>query len=208
MNACLRSGMAAIALLVGYGVAAADDSITGKINNGGAKAATPMPLPRASTLGGNGPNSLDDPARDDQSTVKSRAANHGGNPGTGVQDAAPGNAPPGASPQTMPSTLSPENAADDRRSWEQRELQLTDAQKQTIRTNIMREKEESAVPGVERATVQARVGTQLPSSVTMHDLPRELTAQIPNAEGFKYVRAGTKLLLVKPVSRMVVGVLD
>src|SRR5437660_6362995 len=44
--------------------------------------------------------------------------------------------PLGATPQTMPSTLSPENAARDRLPIMAQPLQLTDAQKRTIREMI------------------------------------------------------------------------
>jgi len=138
-----------------------------------------------------------------------------------AQYVAPAGAPPGAGPQTMPSTLSPENAAADRRSWEERQLELTDAQKQTIRSSISSGTSAAAageggagaqtaigtnLPGA--SAMPAKVGTVLASSVVMHDLPRDATEQVPVARGFKYVRTETQLLLVDPASWMVVVVLE
>ena len=209
MQSRLGGAAAAFLLIAGSAVALAaeDDAMTGRINHGSAEVAKPPP-----STSGSMPNSIDDPARNDPAASKSSAANTGaateGPQNAGIIGTAPANAPPGSSPQTVPSTLSPQNAAEDRRSWMERALQLTDEEKQALRSSILRAPDAGAAATSDARIAQAKVGAILPSSVTMRDLPSEVAERLPQARGFKYVRAGDRLLIVQPESWTVVGVLQ
>lgn len=199
-------GAAAFLLIAGSAVALAadDDAMTGRINNGSAEVAN-----ASSSTSGSMPDSIDDPARN-EATVPSSAGNTGAategpqNPRIG---AAPPDAPPGASPQTMPSTLSPQNAAEDRRSWMARALQLSDAEKQALRTTILRQQDGDAAPTSDPRVAQAKIGNVLPSWVAMHELPADAAQRLPQTRGFKYVHAGDRVLIVDPENWTVVGTL-
>jgi hypothetical protein len=205
MTAPLCVALAALLLVAGTAASSAQDA-KGRLNQGGREAA--QPLPRDDAAGGRGPNALDDAARNDRETPHSQAANDStsGGPNDPAAGAAPAGAPPGSSPQTTPSTQSAANAAEDRRSWAQRALQLKDEQKQMIRARLLQEKDAPLVP--RELTAQAKVGTELSSTVAMSDLPPELIQQVPTTKGFKYVRSEDGLLLVDPLNWMVVAILD
>ena len=52
----------------------------------------------------------------------------------------------------------------------------------------------------------ADVGTELPPAVDLHAVPREVTARVPQTEGYQYTVADNRVLLVSPPTRIVVGV--
>jgi len=52
----------------------------------------------------------------------------------------------------------------------------------------------------------ADVGTVLPVAVELRALPDEVTARVPQTKGYEYVVARTRVLLVSPPTRIVVGV--
>jgi hypothetical protein len=198
-------GLAALLLLfAGSAVAAEDDAAIGRINHGSEEIAKPL-----STEPGKMPNAIDDPLRNAASAPSSVA--NSGAASEGPQNASIGtastNAPPGASRQTIPSALSPANAADDHLSWMSRMLPLTDAQKQALRTGILREQKGGGVAASDPRIAQAKIGNVLPSSVAMHELPADAAQQVPEARGFTYVRAGDRVLIVHPVDWTVVGIL-
>jgi hypothetical protein len=205
MNAFLGGVVAACCLVatgvvvVGVVASLGHQASTEKINDGAAEVAKVAPPPG-------------DPGSSVASPPSSSSPTNAGDSGTLVQNAALGmaapDAPPGASPQTTPSTLSPQNASDDRLSLEQLELPLTDAQKQILRASLAQDKE-SASPADDAATLaQAQVGTVLPGTLPLRDLPEAATAQVPTAKGFKYLRAANRLLLVQPDDFMVAAVLE
>jgi len=206
MKSRLGGAMAAFLLIAGGGLAlAADDAMTGRINHGSLEVANPPP-----STSGSMPNALDDPARNLADSAKSSAVNSGAataGPQNAAIGTAPANAPPGASPQTMPSTLSPQNAAEDRLSWMQRALQLSDEEKQALRSSLLGDKDAKDETANDSRVANAKIGHVLPSSVVMHELPPEALQKAPEAHGFKYVRAGDRLLIVAPESWIVVGVL-
>jgi hypothetical protein len=198
---------AACLLIAGFAtaLAAEDDAASGRINQGSVEVANPLP-----STSGAIPNAIDDPAHDTVEAAKSSAVDSGAatagpqNPAIG---AAPPGAPPGSSPQTTPSTISAQNAAEDRLSIEQRRLQLTDSEKQALRSRILAD-EQGAAGTPDSRVAQARVGNVLPSSVAMYALPPQAVQQVPDVKDFKYVRAGDRLLIVDPESWLVVGVVQ
>ena len=56
------------------------------------------------------------------------------------------------------------------------------------------------------AAFNADVGTELPPAVDLHAMPREVTARVPQTEGYQYTVADNRVLLVSPPTRIVVGV--
>jgi len=51
------------------------------------------------------------------------------------------------------------------------------------------------------------IGTVVPPNVELHTLPGDVTGSIPGTSAFRYMRAGTRVLVVEPIERIVVGVL-
>lgn len=190
MPVCRSGAIAAFFLVASFGVALAQDA--------------------PPSTSGAMPNAIDDPERNVPATAKSSAVNSGAatagpqNPAIG---AAPAGAPPGSSPQTMPSTISVQNAAEDRLSIEQRRLQLTDEEKQALRSSILGDKQAGS-EAADARVAQAKIGNVLPSSVAMVALPAQAISQVPDVKDFKYVRAGERLLIVDPENWLVVGVLQ
>jgi hypothetical protein len=119
---------------------------------------------------------------------------------SGSQGAAAG--PIGASGDTMPAKFSEKNAADDKLPLGGYRLKhLTDAERQAIYRSVSKAKAEP------NRNVHAAVGNQVPNSVALQPLPGEVTAQVPDTRGLKFVTARDKVVLVDPVNMMVVGVL-
>lgn len=205
MNAFLGGVVAACCVVAtgviaaGVGASLGHQAGTEKLNDGAAQVAKVAPPP------GDSDSSAPSPASPGSLT-------NAGDSGLLVQNAALGtaatDAPPGASPQTTPSTLSPQNAAEDRLSVEQLELPLTDGQKQALRASLAQDKEAASAAADAATLAQAQVGTVLPGTLALRDLPEAATNQIPVAKGFKYLRAANRLLLVQPDNFMVVAVLE
>ncbi len=203
----LSLGLAAPAL-------AADDAMTGKINNGTLE--THVQPPRLNQ--GLGPDSLGDATSGTVHTIE--PANPGpqghdaaaGATGVGREaaDAAarPANGPPGASPETMPSSLSAKNAADDRRSWIQRELNLSENQKHAIAQELAASGAKSggsSTTGSDAPGSTVWVGNVLPYSVNLRDFPQSLTTRLPELAGLQYVKLVDRILIVDPSERVVVS---
>ena len=209
MQSCLRGACAAFMLIAGGTAAFADDATTGRINQGGAQAAAP------SASSGSMPNAIDDPARSGPKTTPGAAANSGAatagpqNPAIGT---VPPGAPPGSSQQTVPSTISAENAAEDRLSILAVRLPLDAQQTQALRAGIEQTEKPGSDPNAALSSdprlAQAKVGSILPSSVVMQDLPAAASQSVPDVKDFKYVQACKRLLIVDPENWAVVGVLD
>jgi hypothetical protein len=107
---------------------------------------------------------------------------------------------PGAMPgsDTVPSTISEKNAADDRLITLAYTFKyLTDEQRQAIYRAL---KDRPA-----GTAFNAEVGVKLPSSVALHDMPDAVTAQVPQTKGYQYAVADNRVLLVSPDLRVVVA---
>jgi hypothetical protein len=190
-------------------VLAADDALTGKINNGAAEVQSPPPRanngPGADSLGqtteGKGPViEPADPGPPGPWGLSREAAEAAATPPGG---------PPGASPQTMPSTLSARNAAADKLSWIERELTLASDQKRTIAQGLAAAGGKSESGGSTTGSDASRstiwVGNVLPLSVNLRDFPASLTAQIPELAGLQYVKLADRILIVEPSERVVLA---
>lgn len=113
----------------------------------------------------------------------------------------PGEQIPGATRQTMPSTVSAENPAQDKLPIAAFQLPLSPEQKAKIAASIAQAPVTSAdVSGL-------KVSSELPSNAAMQDFPLTLTTQMPEAKRYKYVNLPDQVLIVDPPNWKVVGVI-
>lgn len=82
------------------------------------------------------------------------------------------------------------------------ELNLTAQQKQSIMQSVQSEKGQPA------AGFQPRVGTSVPQSMSMHQLPSNVTAQVPAAKGLEYIKLDNNtVLLIDPKDKRVAEII-
>jgi hypothetical protein len=108
--------------------------------------------------------------------------------------------PLGATAQTMPSTISKENAAFDKKPITSLQFPLTDEQKQLIVKSV------AAAPkaqGPDLANMHAAMF--LPIGVSIQEFSSEVTQQMPSAARYKYVKLDDRVLIVDPPLLTVVG---
>jgi hypothetical protein len=108
---------------------------------------------------------------------------------------------PGAMPgsDTVPSTISAKNAADDKLITAAYTFKnLTDEQRGAIYQAL----KSQAAPG---PASTAAVGVVLSASIELRPVPQELVARVPQTGGYQYLVTGGKVLLVSPPTRVVVG---
>jgi hypothetical protein len=106
---------------------------------------------------------------------------------------------PGATPQTMPSTISAENAALDKLPTVALQLPLSDEQKSKIAASLGK----ASVAPV--GNVQATVAQSLPTGVMLQEFPADATAAVPDVSRYKYVKLSDRVLIVDPLFSTVVG---
>ncbi len=100
---------------------------------------------------------------------------------------------------TVPSTVSPQNAADDKL--------ITTAYTFKTMPNDQRQAIYQALKnGPSVGTVKADVGTELPVKVALQVIPEQLARQVPQTKGYHYAVSGNRVLLVAPANRIVVAV--
>jgi hypothetical protein len=112
--------------------------------------------------------------------------------------------PVGASTQTIPSTLSQENAARDARWWLDRGIALSEEQKRKIYGQLARDGAQKG-PGT---TIFAEPSVELPVGTKFHEIPAELSAEIPYIKSFKYLVDQNKVVLVDSVNGVVAAVIE
>jgi len=83
------------------------------------------------------------------------------------------------------------------------QLSLSSTQKQTIYQSVSGEKGQTAPAGF-----QAKLGAKAPSSLSMHQLPSNVTSQISAAKGYEYAKLqNNEVLLVDPKDRQVAEII-
>jgi hypothetical protein len=83
------------------------------------------------------------------------------------------------------------------------ELNLTAQQKQMIMQSVRSEKGQPAPAGF-----QPRVGASVPQSMPMHQLPSNVTAEVPAAKGLEYAKlANNEILLIDPKQMRVADII-
>jgi hypothetical protein len=111
---------------------------------------------------------------------------------------------PGASAQTAPAKHSPENAAKDDHWWLDRGQDLTAEQKQAIYAQLARNGAQAGA-GMQ---IFAEPSAVVPYDAKLYDMPRELAAQIPSIDEYKYVVDQNKVVLVDSVNGTVAAVIE
>jgi hypothetical protein len=113
----------------------------------------------------------------------------------------PGDTPPGATGQTMPSTISKENAALDKLPIVALQLPLTEQQKKTIAKSV------AAAPKTQASgdIANSHVATFLPINTPLQEFSADVTQQVPPLDRYKYVKLEDRVLIVDPPSLTVVG---
>ena|SRR5215831_15060614 len=82
------------------------------------------------------------------------------------------------------------------------ELNLTAQQKQSIMQSVQSEKGQAA------AGFQPKVGTAVPPSMSMHQLPSSVTTQVPATKNLEYVKLDNNtVLLIDPKDRRVADII-
>lgn len=83
------------------------------------------------------------------------------------------------------------------------ELNLTAQQKQMIMRGVQGEKGQPAPSGF-----QPRVGASVPQSMPTHQLPPNVTAEVPAAKGLEYAKlANNEILLIDPQDMRVADII-
>src|SRR5207248_1685985 len=109
---------------------------------------------------------------------------------------------PGAPTQTdtVPAKFSQQNAADDKLSTAAYTFKQLSPDQRRIVYQALKNERASA------SAVAAEIATKLPTQVELRVVPQELGAQVPQTQGYQYLVAGDRVLLVSPPTRYVVGV--
>jgi hypothetical protein len=78
---------------------------------------------------------------------------------------------------------------------------LSPTQGRSITQGLSAERPQSAPSGFD-----AQVGTKLPDSMAPKSLPSDVTAQVPQAQGYLFVKMPDRVLLIDPDSKTVVEI--
>jgi hypothetical protein len=112
----------------------------------------------------------------------------------------PGNSPPGATGQTMPSTISADNAKLDKLPTTALQFPLTDEQKKLIAKSV------ASAPNTAGANLaNVHVADFLPAATPVQDFSLEVMGEIPAAKQYKFVKIDKRVLVVDPSIGTVVG---
>jgi hypothetical protein len=127
-------------------------------------------------------------------------------PGAESHSSAAGNAVqpvPGAMPgsDTVPSTLSIKNAADDKLITLAYSFKNLSDQERAAIYRALKDTAAATAPN-------ADIGVELPARVQLHDIPEDVANRVPQTRGFQYTVADGRVLLVAPIYRVVVAALS
>ena len=81
-----------------------------------------------------------------------------------------------------------------------RPLELTPVQRQTVYRTIV-QKRVAPAP----STVTYRVGTRVPQTTTLYDVPETVGVEVPAIRSYKYMMVNDRVVLVNPATSEVVG---
>jgi hypothetical protein len=108
--------------------------------------------------------------------------------------------PIGATGQTMPSTISAENARLDKLPTTALQFPLTDEQKKLIAKSV------ASAPNTAGANLaNVHVADFLPTATPVQDFSLEVMGEIPSAKQYKFVKLEKRVLIVDPTVSTVVG---
>ena len=108
--------------------------------------------------------------------------------------------PPGATGQTMPSTISADNARLDKLPTTALQFPLTEEQKKLIAKSV------ASAPKTTGANLaNVHVADFLPAGIAAQDFTLEVMTEIPAAKQYKFVKLDKRVLVVDPTIGTVVG---
>ncbi|MEJ0078778.1 MAG: hypothetical protein WDO17_25695 [Alphaproteobacteria bacterium] len=113
----------------------------------------------------------------------------------------PSNGPLGATGQTMPSTISADNAKLDKLPTTALQFPLTDDQKKLIAKSIAGAPA-AAAPDLADVHVTSFLPEPIPA---LSDFSPDVMNQIPGVKNYKYVKADKRVLIIDPPNQAVVG---
>jgi hypothetical protein len=99
----------------------------------------------------------------------------------------------------MPSTISANNAAQDKLPTTAFQLPLTAEQKSKIAASLV----QSSVAPV--GWIQVTVAQSLPTGVMLQEFPADVKASVPAASRYKFVKLSDRVLIIDPPNWTVVG---
>ena len=111
------------------------------------------------------------------------------------------NGPPGATGQTMPSTISAENAKLDKLPTTALQFPLSDEQKKLIVKSIAN----APLTQSKDDLSKVHVADFLPTATPTQDFSLEVMSEIPAAKQYKFVKLDKRVLIVDPPNLTVVG---
>jgi hypothetical protein len=113
----------------------------------------------------------------------------------------PSNSPLGATGQTMPSTISAENAKLDKLTTTAHQFPLTEDQKKLIAKSI------ASAPKAQTTgdLSNVHVADFLPTATPSQDFSSEVVSEIPAARQYKYVKLDKRVLIIDSPNGTVVG---
>ena len=109
--------------------------------------------------------------------------------------------PLGATPQTMPSTISRENAALDKLPIGALQLPLTDEKRRLIAATMLGTPDSNGSGGFGDLDVTAF----LPTDVPLQSFPADLVRRLPETSRYKYVKRDGIVFIIDPPNRTLVG---
>jgi hypothetical protein len=194
MNGTFRAGVATVALIAGFGIAAAQQQ-------------QPQSAGSGAQTSGSAPAAVQKPQTAPEQGEPESTPGHSGATNAGLPEAAADKAvfkngvltAPGApqDSQTAPAKYSERNSAIDNKPI-MASLSLTDAQKQRIYDSVGASKPQQAGLTVKPSDI-------LPSTVVLRDLPKDVIADVPEVRDLKYAKLADKIVLVRAPNRIVVA---
>jgi hypothetical protein len=101
--------------------------------------------------------------------------------------------------ETVPAKFSERNAADDRLITVAYTLKILPEEQRAAVYQALRDEQSVAAPG-------ADVGTELPVTTELREIPSELAKRVPLVDGYQYAVSNHRVMVVFPATRIVVGV--
>jgi hypothetical protein len=113
----------------------------------------------------------------------------------------PSNAPLGATGQTMPSTISAENAERDKLTTTAHQFPVTEDQRKLIAKSTASAPKTQVTGDLSNV----HVADFLPTATPIQDFSLEVMSEIPAAKQYKFVKLDKRVLIVDPPNGTVVG---
>jgi hypothetical protein len=84
-------------------------------------------------------------------------------------------------------------------------LALTPAQRQVVYRTIVRERVAQPAVTVGAPPLQVQIGTRVPDTVTLYEVPEEVAVEVPAVKSYRYMVVNNRAWLVDPATSEVVA---